>query len=287
VATATASDAMSSVASSLSSGKRSKAEELALRRAQLERRAARQRERQQQQHSVRPVDGADKAIAMASESPRHRQPQEAPGPGPLPIARTASYEEAERVAREEARAERAAKEEAEQRANQMALRALEAERTKRIEAEKLLELERAHSAELLSKIKTKDRRKYERVQAAVSIQARWRGYWIRESLLGGKEELERRATTVQSCFRGFKVCGIPLNCVSRARVAFSVSNCSFYDSQARRELQEKKRMTTAQRLQNEYLRERREQKRTQNLRVSVATPVPALGCPHCRPACVQ
>ena len=195
---------MSSVASSLSSGKRSKAEELALRRAQLERRAARQKERQQQQHSVRPIDGTDKSLAMASESPR--QPQEAPGPRSLPVARTTSYEEAERVAREEARAERAAKEEAEQRANQMALRALEAERTKRIEAEKLLELERAHSAELLSKIRTKDRRKYERVQAAILIQARWRGYWIRESLLGGKEELERRATTVQSCFRGFKVC---------------------------------------------------------------------------------
>eukprot|EP01043_Picozoa_sp_COSAG02_P071627 COSAG02_NODE_13170_length_1433_cov_4.657963_1_plen_150_part_10 len=136
--------AMSSVASSLSSGKRSKAEELALRRAQLERRAARQRERQQQQHSVRPADGAGKALAMASETPRHGQPQEVPGSGPLPVGRTASHEEAERVAREEARAERAAKEEAEQRANQMALRALEAERTKRIEAEKLLELERAH-----------------------------------------------------------------------------------------------------------------------------------------------
>lgn len=197
--------AMSSVASSLSSGKRSKAEELALRRAQLERRAARQRGRQQQQQrSVRPVDGAEKVLVTTSDSLWQRQPQEIPEP--LLSARTASYEEEERVAREEARAERAAKEEAEQRANEMALRALEAERTKRIEAEKLLELERAHSAELLSKIKTKDRRKYERVQAAISIQARWRGYYIRESLLGGKAELERRATTLQSCFRGFKVC---------------------------------------------------------------------------------
>ncbi len=213
---------MSSVASSLSSGKRSKAEELALRRAQLERRAARQREWQQQQHSVRPADGADKALAMASGTPRHGQPQEVPEPGPLPVGRTASYEEAERVAREEARAERAAKEEAEQRANQMALRALEAERTKRIEAEKLLELERAHSAELLSKIKTKDRRKYQRVQAAISIQARWRGYWIRESLQGGKEELERHATTVQSCFRGFKVCDCIELFVAHPRRVFSV-----------------------------------------------------------------
>lgn len=113
-------------------------------------------------------------------------------------------------------AERAAKEEAEQRANEMALRALEAERKKRIEAEKLLELERAHSAELLSKIKTKDRRKYERVQAAISIQARWRGYYIRESLQGGKAELERSATTLQSCFRGFKVC----DCTEWYRVEF-------------------------------------------------------------------
>ena len=197
---------MSSIASSLSSGKRSKAEELALRRAQLERRAARQRERQQQ-NSMQLEDSADRVLATASDMVGQSRPREHQGvPGPSPVARTASYEEAERAAREEARAERAAKEEAEQRANEMALRALEAERTKRIEAEKLLELERAHSAELLKKIRIKDRRKYERVQAAIVIQARWRGYWIREGLLGGKEELERRATTLQSCFRGFKVC---------------------------------------------------------------------------------
>lgn len=194
---------MSSVASLTSSGKRSKAEELALRRAQLERRADRQREQRQQQHSVR--QDTDKEITTASDTSHPRQLGKGRVPQDLPVARTMSYEAAERVAREEARVERAAKDEAEQRANEMALRALEAERTKRIEAEKLLELEKAHSAELLSKIKIKDRRKYERMQAAIVIQARWRGYWIRESLLGGKEELERRATMVQSCFRGFKV----------------------------------------------------------------------------------
>jgi hypothetical protein len=202
---------MSSIASSLSSsGKRTKAEELALRRAQLERRASRQREQQQQQQQQQP------------QPPPPAPPQSAGTAASaevLPVARTASYEEAERAAREEARAERAAKDQAERRANDMALRALEAERTKRIEAEKLLDLERAHSAELLSKIKGRDRRKFERTQAAITIQARWRGYWIRESLLGGKEEMERRATTLQSHFRGFKVRSRPPPVCSRALAA--------------------------------------------------------------------
>ena len=48
--------------------------------------------------------------------------------------------------------EKQARASAERRSNEMALRALEAERTKRLEAEKLLALERSYSAQLLSKI---------------------------------------------------------------------------------------------------------------------------------------
>ena len=47
--------------------------------------------------------------------------------------------------------EKQARASAERRSNEMALRALEAERTKRLEAEKLLALERSYSAQLLSK----------------------------------------------------------------------------------------------------------------------------------------
>jgi len=101
--------------------------------------------------------------------------------------------------------EKQARASAERRSNEMALRALEAERTKRLEAEKLLALERSYSAQLLSKIDVRDRRKYRRTQAVIAIQAAWRGYWARQCLLAGKQELERQAAVVQSCFRGFKV----------------------------------------------------------------------------------
>lgn len=187
---------MSSIASSLSSGKRSKAEELALRRAQLERRAARQK-----QQTAPPSIQAGASEVGTVAAPSVASLADASGD----ITRTGSYEEDERVAKEEAHAERVAREKAERRSNDMALRALEAERTKRIEAEKLLELEREHSAQLLSKIDRRDRRKFERTSAAITIQARWRGHWARECLLGGREEMERQATTLQSHFRGFKV----------------------------------------------------------------------------------
>ena len=106
--------------------------------------------------------------------------------------RTASYEEAEHAAKEQARVEKQARASAERRSNEMALRALEAERTKRLEAEKLLALERSYSAQLLSKIDVRDRRKYRRTQAVIAIQAAWRGYWARQCLLAGKQELEKR-----------------------------------------------------------------------------------------------
>eukprot|EP01045_Picozoa_sp_COSAG04_P008185 COSAG04_NODE_449_length_14207_cov_16.131840_4_plen_208_part_00 len=48
----------------------------------------------------------------------------------------------------------------------------------------------------VSKIDVRDRRKYRRTQAVIAIQAAWRGYWARQCLLAGKQELERQAQVI-------------------------------------------------------------------------------------------
>ena len=232
-----------------SSGRRSKAEELALRRAQLERRAARQR--------------------PASAEPRRAEPMRATADDALDASaaaqRTASYEEAEHAAKEQARVEKQARASAERRSNEMALRALEAERTKRLEAEKLLALERSYSAQLLSKIDVRDRRKYRRTQAVIVIQAAWRGYWARQCLLAGKQELERQAAVVQSCFRGFKVRRAPRS-LARQRTP-ARRRAPRAAPQARRGAMDEKRRQSADQLKEDYLTQKRNATRTESLRV--------------------
>ena len=251
-----------------SSGRRSKAEELALRRAQLERRAARQR--------------------PASAEPRRAETMRATADDALDAAqRTASYEEAEHAAKEQARVEKQARASAERRSNEMALRALEAERTKRLEAEKLLALERSYSAQLLSKIDVRDRRKYRRTQAVIAIQAAWRGYWARQCLLAGKQELERQAAVVQSCFRGFKVRRAPRS-LARPRTP-ARSRAPRAAPQARRGAMDEKRRQSADQLKEDYLTQKRNATRTESLRVCPPLWVMLLPWPHCAdpraPAC--
>jgi hypothetical protein len=153
---------------------RTKMEELALRRSQLERRRAR-------------------LLARTAATKGHRDSSH---------RRSAAHEQAHRAALEEMRAEKAARAAAERRSNEMALRALEAERTKRLEAEKLLEIERVAGRARLLGAEPSDRRKFGRHQAATRIQACWRGYWARLCLGAGRAALTKHAVTLQAHFRG-------------------------------------------------------------------------------------
>ena len=100
--------------------------------------------------------------------------------------------------------EKLARAAADRRSNEMALRALEAERMKRIEAEKLLAIERASGFRLLSRVHVQDQRKHRRYRAAATIQTMWRGYWTRSCLRAGRQALARHALIMQACYRGLK-----------------------------------------------------------------------------------
>lgn len=161
---------------------RTKAEELRLRRAQLERRRARL--------------GSPRLA-----SPRISTPG---GTNPPIVEPPTEMEDMQRVAMEETRLEKLARAAADRRSNEMALRALEAERMKRLEAEKLLAIERASGAKLLSRVYVQDQRKHRRQRAAARIQTAWRGYWVRLCLNAGREVLVKHALVMQACYRGLK-----------------------------------------------------------------------------------
>ena len=123
---------------------------------------------------------------------------------PPPVHPVTPLEQLKHAAAEATRKEKMARAAADKRSNEMALRALEAERTKRLEAERRLEIERESGVQLRSRINTQDRRKVRRQRAATTIQAVWRGYWIRLCLHAGRAALAQQAIVMQAAWRQLK-----------------------------------------------------------------------------------
>ena len=205
---------------------RSKAEELALRRSQLERRQKRLAAAKTANTTPPPEGAASLGVGMppgsavsSSASPSSRPPPspslndvsygKAPpyssymveaGIPPIPAVLEAR-ERAVRMAKAELELERKARAEAEQRAADMCQMALDLELEAKAQAEERL---RAEEAATKKKAQGTTRRAL-RVEAAVTIQKIWRGWWLRKCFEEGMAELRHPIEKVQSMWRAAKI----------------------------------------------------------------------------------
>lgn len=210
---------------------RSKAEELALRRAQLERRQKRLAEAKAQAGASANgmglgVGGASVGVSVSASEQASGLGSPGSGPPPSPSLTDISYgkrppyaafmveagvppipavlearERALRMARNELQMMREAREKAELNAAKMCQLALEGETEARRQAEKRLSAEE----EFTRKAALQTSRGAQRHQAATVIQKHWRGWWLRKCFEEGLAELRRPIEKLQSMWRAAKI----------------------------------------------------------------------------------
>lgn len=201
---------------------RSKAEELALRRAQLER-------RQQRLAEAKAAQAADKGFAVgvapvsvsaSSLSSPNSQPPPSPSLNDISYGKRPPYtvsmveagippipavvearERAVRMARNELQMTRAAREKAELNAAKMCQLALEGETEARQQAERRLRAEEEYTRKAALQTTIGAQRR----QAATVIQKHWRGWWLRKCFAEGLAELRRPIQKVQAMWRAAKI----------------------------------------------------------------------------------